>query len=286
MYTCERFQSMGAYVAYVREQQKTMPHTEAITEATRAEFHGVGGSWDAAVNWAEHGDNRNLDRFAELTHQAKAKIARKVEKRFAPSFARSGAGSISMGRYMDGVPDCVVRMKPGRDQLRKGGNHERVIKIFVAINAQWQTKPEEIEKRGAYICGIIEALAAAGRKVELWVGGLSELDSGGCDFVNAVCIKKASERLHVETARYALCNPAYLRRLQFAYFDFNDALLRGANFSTVGSSGIAAVWGTPIRSSDMASEFSVVVYGMQQILDADYHIKKIEECLKTAGILH
>jgi len=288
MYACDRYNSMGDLVAYLREQQKLNPDAEVITRTTDPTFHGEGGTWDAALNWAERGDNRNLDKFADLTRQAQAKIARHVEKRFAPSFARSGAGSISMGRYMDGVPDCIVRMKPGRDQLRKGGNHERVIKIFVSCSCGGDVRGSEIEERGAYICGIVEALAAAGRKVELWVGGWAMNSSQSAALpMMMTCIKRAQDRLHVETARFALCNPAFNRRLRFGYIEFNAKALR-KHFASVESKTLPASWSAPSMDKEMAREFSIIIPGMasQDSPFASYHIAKIEERLKTAGILH
>lgn len=285
MYTCDKFNSLGALVEYL-ERETAGRYYDAQTDPVDSAFHGPNGTWDNALLWAREGDNRNLDRFADLTRQARDKIARKVEKRFAPSFARSGAGSISMGRYMDGVPDCVVRMKPGRNDLRKGGGKQRVLKLFVSCAVSGDISATEIEKRGAYICGVVEALAAAGRQVELWVGGLSKTHTDSADFMMAVCIKKASERLHVETARFALCNATMNRRLRFGYIDCNERAL-GKVFQSISGSGFPAQWTTKIQSGPMADEF-ITIPGMSSLDSsrADYHIEKIEERLKTAGILH
>jgi hypothetical protein len=193
-----------------------------------------------------------------------------------------------MGRYMDGVPDCIVRMKPGRDQLRKGGNHERVIRIFAGCSLSGDIHAREVEERGAYICGIVEALAAAGRKVELWVGGWAVNSSHSAALpMMMTCIKRAQDRLHIETARFALCNPTFNRRLRFGYILFNAQELR-KHFVSVESMTLPASWNTPSMDKEIAREFSVIIPGMNS-LDSDlasYHIEKIEECLKTAGILH
>lgn len=283
-YTCDKFESLGAFVDYL-ERETAGRYYDAVTDATRANFHGPNGTWDNAIKWAREGDNRNLDKFTDLTRQARYKIARHVERRFSPAFSRTGSGSISMGRYMEGRPDCVVRMKPGREELRKGGGQQRVVKLFVSCSTSSNVDAGEIEKRGAYICGIVEALAAAGRQVELWVGGLSKTHTDSAEFMAAVCIKKASERLHIETARFALCNPVMNRRLRYGYIDANERTL-GRVFTDISVSGCPAQWSTPIEPGPMAAEF-IAIPGINSMDSpkAHYHIQKIEERLKQAGIL-
>lgn len=289
-YTCDKFESLGAFVDYL-ERETAGRYCKTVTDAVNANFHGRNGTWDNAIKWAREGDNRNLDKFADLTRQARDKIARHVERRFSPAFSRTGSGSISMGRYMEGRPDCVVRMKPGREELRKGGGQQRVIKLFVGLSASWNIHPDEIEKRGAYICGIVEALAAAGRQVELWGGALSRTYYGEAQIMEMICIKKASERLHIETARFALCNPVMNRRLLFTYIELHEAEFR-ETYESIPNKAIAASWGVPMAENAAAAEFTVL-YPFQGdgdsnrhgVNSADYHTQKIEERLKEAGIL-
>ena len=123
----------------------------------------------------------------------------------------AGPGVVSMGHYMAGHPQPYAVIKE-RNQPRNGKG--KVVHVMVNISASSNVKRSVIERRGAAIVALVDALQAAGRRVE--VTAVEAINYSGNHLEYHITVKRAQDRLNLPTLAFALAHPAMLRRIVFA----------------------------------------------------------------------
>lgn len=180
-----------------------------------------------AFSWAEG---------AKRIEKMRSKIAIKGQApRNIAALAEQGPGVISMASYVQGHPQPWVVLRKGQ-QMRRG--QAKVVKILVNSTFSAGIKGTVVERRGAAILALADSLERAGRRVEITLampnggGGATE----GVEY--RVIVKRASERLNLQSLAFAVAHPSMLRRLTFSAMEREqkadrDALGVGGGYGSV-----------------------------------------------------
>lgn len=150
-----------------------------------------------------------------------------------------GPGTLSMGAYLSGHPQPYVTLN-NRNVARRGKG--KIVRIRVNFTASGAVPTSIITRRGGAVCALIEALEAAGRRVELTAVVSVKGTTQGSKWIARIMVKRAEQRLNLPVVAYALAHPSMLRRLMFAAIEREDAKTR-----TTFRVGFG--YGTPIEDS-------------------------------------
>lgn len=247
------FASMAAFVDHCGsipvENQATSRHTH------RAEWQGTATYEDAAA--MAHGWQDG----ARMIERVKATLKVKTSRtRNTTAMAVTGPGSLSMGNLMAGHPAPYVVFKP-TNQVKRGRG--KVVKVLVNVSASGMVSTEVIERRGAAVVALIDALENAGRRVE--VTGVMAItpsarygSTGRLEY--RIDLKRAESRLNLASLAFALAHPSMLRRFCFAAVESENADNRQM-FGAGGSYGIPA---------DVTPEEGTIYLGRMHGLDRQW----------------
>ena len=121
-------------------------------------------------------------------------------------------GSLMMGDYLIGHPEpyAAIRRKP-ENTMRKGKTP--VVRVFVNLACSAGISNTSLEARGAAVLAMVDAIEAAGYSAEVVVGAHSGKGSASYDF--RVMVKRASDKLNLNSVAFALGNPDTFRRFIF-----------------------------------------------------------------------
>jgi len=170
---------------------------------------------DLAFNWPE-GVKRMSKIRADI---AMGKQWRKVIYR-RPNMP----GSLIMGDYLAGHPEpyAAIRRKPD-DNARKGKSP--VIKVFINLACSAAIRNDALEARGAAVLAMVDAIESAGYAAEVVVGSHSQVGRNTYDY--KITVKRAGDKLNVNSVAFAMGNPDTFRRFIFgareADFAINSA---------------------------------------------------------------
>jgi hypothetical protein len=195
---------------------------EAIT-AARSDFdvtaargssrrESSGAAWDAntsfdgAILLAEKGWPEGRDMMAAFA--SKLDVSGMVAK---PEIVYDviGNGGIDMGRYMTGEPECMIDWLETDVPLheRIGG---KIIHIVVNMAASAGISANIMQRRGAAVMALVDALEQAGKRVDI------TLVECCAEFQISIPIKSAEYQPQADQIAFALVHPAMLRRIGFS----------------------------------------------------------------------
>jgi predicted RNA binding protein YcfA (HicA-like mRNA interferase family) len=133
-------------------------------------------------------------------------------------------GSLIMGDYLAGHPEpyAAIRRKPD-DNARRGKSP--VIKVFVNLACSAAISNSALEARGAAVLAMTDAIEAAGYAAEVVVGSHSQVGRNTYDY--RITVKRAGDKLNVNSVAFAMGNPDTFRRFIFgareAEFEISSA---------------------------------------------------------------
>ncbi len=151
--------------------------------------------------------------------------AKRIEKRRAAilglvdggsltvEYARRGPGVLNMTRFNNGHPRPYAVLVPAPGV-------PKVVRVLVNVAASSSVKTEVIERRGAAVCALVDAMTRAGKQVEVRIVSGHKSDGIQCNYF--ATIKPASARLNLPTVAFALAHPAMLRRIVFGVLEHED----------------------------------------------------------------
>lgn len=121
--------------------------------------------------------------------------------------------------YLCGAPDCML-------QLQQKRNAGKPILNIVTSAAYWcGVSTKQIIEYSQKVLSIISSLEKAGYTTNLYSGDFSK-DKGTKEILTVlVKIKKAGAPLNLLRVAYPLCNPSWLRRHMFRYYETYPAKL-------------------------------------------------------------
>ena len=126
-----------------------------------------------------------------------------------------GDAGIDMGKFMTGHPECFMDWRQ-TEEVTKGANGS-VVHIVFNGSCAMSAPTDAIENRGAAVVELIDALEAAGRRVELtWIKANTVNDSTEACFMIEIPLKSADFALQEDQMIFALTHPSMNRRIGFA----------------------------------------------------------------------
>lgn len=201
----QKFNSLTEFVEFA-----TLPTPDGFpspeSRSTDAGFTGTRTfqeAVDLSAGWTEGADRIEKVRVS-ISGKGK-NLRREVVQR------EVGPGTISMGHYLQGHPQPMTVI---RDRNAIGRGHGRIVRVYVNIAASRNIKTSVIERRGAAILALVDALQRAGRRVEVTV--VQCVTNGSYGLEQHVTVKRAEARLNLPSLAFALAHPSMLRRLCFA----------------------------------------------------------------------
>jgi len=121
-------------------------------------------------------------------------------------------GSLMMGDYIQGHPEpyAAIRRKP-ENTNRKGKTP--VIRVFVNLACSAGISNTSLEARGAAVLAMVDGIEAAGYSAEVVVGSNSQVGRNTYDY--RITVKRAADKLNVNSVAFAMGNPDTFRRFIF-----------------------------------------------------------------------
>jgi hypothetical protein len=116
-------------------------------------------------------------------------------------------------RYIAGEMDCMWD-----DLAVEAPKAGKVFTLVVDASMAWFNQPEDIAKRGAVLCGLVEAFIIMGYQLEVWVESTLKPGFGGgsavADYLTRlVRVNSAGELLDIDNIMFAIGHPDFNRRL-------------------------------------------------------------------------
>lgn len=118
---------------------------------------------------------------------------------------------VDIGRYMEGIPECMFNT---RRVTRLG----RVVHIGVDVCAQASATAEDLRAIGEVIAGVVVAVEKKGYRIRLDAGTSIDTKMGeSTALVMAIRLKTENQPMNYRRMLFPLADPAFLRGVEFGY---------------------------------------------------------------------
>lgn len=200
----QRFNSLSEFVDYA--DSSSHPKFKESRSRERCDWAGS-KSWEEAVELSK-GWTEGAEKFERM----KAKISNTGNSsRKVTRMREVGPGGLNMGRYIMDHPQPFATRN---DTNALKGTKGKIVRLYVNISANALIKPDHIERRGAAILSLVDALQRSGRRVEI-VAVQAVMNGYAKGYECHVKIKRPHERTNLPTVAFALAHPSMLRRIVF-----------------------------------------------------------------------
>ncbi len=204
------FASLGEFSNYIN----STPTNDAFSGTTLSsedgsEYFTKTQSFDEAMKLFREGWSVEAqDLVIKLAKAEKKAQAQSVNRR---AYDVAG-GFVSVPRYIQGKPNCMIRMK--KQQVK-----QRVIDIYKSIDYTGSTSAERIVEESVKAMQIIKRVESMGIRANLYISMGIQTPSNTYKTIVNVKIKDASEKLNVSKLAFPLAHPSMLRRLEFRFIE-------------------------------------------------------------------
>lgn len=123
--------------------------------------------------------------------------------------------SLDIGMYLSGEPECWQSAQP----VLVEGLNSRILTVVIDMGAYWDITAEQLERKGAMACSLVQLLEAQGYRVTLKSVKASEPMHGGDTLGVIVTVKQADNILDLDRVAFAIAHPAMNRRLLWAHVE-------------------------------------------------------------------
>jgi len=117
---------------------------------------------------------------------------------------------VDIGRHLSGEPECWLTEQDGE------GHSGKVVKVVASVAISGAVGGDAAFSRGAAVLAAVDAIEAAGKRVELWIAKGSQTHDTETQWHWLVPVKSAGQPLDVDRLAFALCSLAIQRRLFFS----------------------------------------------------------------------
>jgi len=202
------FASLGAAVEHAEGP--------ASTDHERRSHTGTGffgtQTWQEALTLASEGWAEGRDRVARFAARMVDDVQGRTA-RVAYEYAETGP-IFDLGAYLDDDPFCMQRPIEETEAVIGRGP---IVRIVANVTASGMVSASVIERRGAAVAAVADALEHAGRRAEIIVTYTSARN-GYAVHVSAT-VKAPDQPINMDVIAFALAHPASLRRIGFAIYE-------------------------------------------------------------------
>jgi len=167
--------------------------------------------WQEHTQWMRTGYQEGRRIFDRERKGSGIAVGAPVVESFESVYGPAG-GSVDMGRFMAGEPDCMVS-----HELVEAEGSGDIITILAAGNCHYGVKPVELARYGVALAVAVDLLEANGYRVELLMNysieGCSETNNRTLEHV--VPVKRSDEPLDVDRVIKTVVYPGFFRRTVF-----------------------------------------------------------------------
>lgn len=199
----DRFGSWQEFVDLAVESR----NPERMSTTAGSDFTGS-DSWDDALNLAREGWTGIRPEVDALVEKMESVIAPSLQPAFTSVFDVVG-GSVDVGRFLDGEPECMVETK-----LIEIARPGKVVSILVNGSFNAGTQETAIRERGAAVVALIDSLERLQHSTEVDVEITCKEG-----FTTVIRLKNAEDQLDIDLLMFAIAHPSALRRIYFAYME-------------------------------------------------------------------
>jgi len=208
---------------------------------------GSGGSgsfytsdtFEDSIKLARNGWPEGTKRIAGYLEKLQGILpAKQFKKELAYSMV--GPGTVDIGRFMIGHPECVVAWQDVDDDQGNGP----IVSITYNLGTSGSIGKDTMFQRGAMIAALIDLLERANRRCELTL--IANHPRNGYEVRYKVMVKRANDPLDIERIAYALCNGDCYRRLGFSLLEgAPENYIKACQLYNGGGYGTVGVWNIP-----------------------------------------
>lgn len=200
-----RFESWDAFVNYAAPERP-----DSASRLGNRAWSGT-ASFSEALDLARGGWVEGLKRIRPMAARVEAAGARGIRW----DVVRDVSGAwVDVGEYLRGVPECMV--SPVECEAPVAGP---IVTLVVAGSASSCVSADSIMRRGAACVSLVDALEAAGRRVEIVLSFAVSSHAGSAKHELRVVVKRADMQLSPEVVAFSLAHPASLRRIAFGAWE-------------------------------------------------------------------
>lgn len=204
------FNSLGEFSDYIT----TTPTNAAFANANLSSE--TGDLWFTKTESFDEAMKLFREGWSVEAQDLVIKLAKAEKKAQAQSVNRRcydvAGGFVSVPRYIQGKPNCMVRMK--KQQIK-----QRVIDVYKSIDYTGSTSADTIVEESIKAMQIVKRIESMGIRANLYITMGIKTYSDTYKVIVNVKIKDASEKLNVSKLAFPLAHPSMLRRLQFRFIE-------------------------------------------------------------------
>jgi len=168
--------------------------------------------WSVLRRWAiEEGWAKGLETAQPITEAAIRLAEREMTfPVFRSTFSKKGGG-VSVGRYLAGRPDCMVKYEPVK--IARTG---KVVTLVVGMCYSGGFDVETVLRRGSAVVALATALQELQHQTEIWIDCSAQgANDKSKSFTVRCLVKRADESIAPAQLAYWLAHPTVLRRICF-----------------------------------------------------------------------
>lgn len=204
------FNSLGEFADYITTTETNAAFQNArLSSQEGSEYFTHTDSFDEAMKLFREG-------WSVKAEDLVIKLAKAEKKAQAQSVNRRcydvAGGFVSVPRYIQGKPNCMIRMK--KQQIK-----QRVITLYKSIDYSGATSVDTIVEESVKAMQIIKRIESLGYRVNLYITMGTKTHSDTYKTIVNVKLKDASEKLNVSKLAFPLAHPSMLRRLMFRFIE-------------------------------------------------------------------
>jgi len=128
-----------------------------------------------------------------------------------------GDGGFDMGRVLTGVPENMMDWR--ETEIEQKSPTGDIVRIVFNCVASGMVSTDVLEKRGAAVLALVDALETAGKRVELdviyYIGASGKSEAGKVIKI-IVPVKRADFAAQIDQIAFALVHPAFMRVFMFS----------------------------------------------------------------------
>lgn len=230
-----RYESIGAFVKVCESSPADGSSNKSINGA------GWSGAKDlkTAIRHAKTGDwepevaTEFKQMFEQYLPRLRTFIADELER--TPDVA---GGDVNVQAFLDGEPESMYDWVQDEEVTT-----QRALCLLVNHSIHAGISAEELFVKGQAVVALVRALSLLGYELEIWSEVTVKGRNGG-QYTTMVRLHGAGEIMDISAVEFAVGNPAWLRRLEFAAWECESPRIRD-NFGFRSKSG----YGTPCPPS-------------------------------------